>query len=259
MMQPLPGDTFAARLALVRAAGAHGWTRVAGAPRNVAVLRTLRELSSRGAAFEYNAGAIVVKGTGSSARRGAFVRVPGDARLAGAWIAAALLQRRTVMLERVHSSRAFLAAIGILQGAGAQIELRSGRSGIDVAVRPSHLAGFSVAGAALAQAPALLAVVATSAHGESRFPKTTATHEAIALLRALGIVVRDDGNAFAIAGPQTPSGGTVRCGGDLDRELAAAVASLATDRDVLLDDERSLLDAYPNVLAELRAWSEVAA
>lgn len=259
MMQSLPGDTFAARLALVRAAGAHGWTRVAGAPRNVAVLRTLRELSSRGAAFEYNAGAIVVKGTGTSARRGAFVRVPGDARLAGAWIAAALLQRRTLALERVHASRPLLAAIGVLQGAGAHIDVRSGGSGVDVTVRPSHLRGFTITGTALAKAPALLAIVAASANGESRISKTRATCEAVALLRALGVVVREADDAFTIAGPQVPRGGTVRCGGDLDRELAAAVASLATDRDVLLDDERSLLAAYPDLLRELRAWNEVAA
>ena len=49
-------------------------------------------------------------------------------------------------------------------------------------------------------------------------------------------------------------GALVRCGGDIDLELMAAIASLVAEGDIQLDDAQALLVAYPELLAELRAW-----
>lgn len=260
MMQALPGDTVRARAALVRGARGRGWTRILNAPRNAAVLDTLRDFAERGVAFEYNRGAIVVKGAGRGPRSGSFVRVPGDERLAAAWIAGALVQSRALTLERVFIGSALREAIALLKKAGARIELRRYETRVfDVRVEPSRLRGFDARALSGKYGSALLALAATAAAGASRFAMTPHTRAAMQFVRALGASVREDGDGFVLDGPQRLRGAAVRCAGDVDLELAAAVASLCTDEDVVLDDGSSLLGAYPHVLDDLRRWNEVPA
>lgn len=260
MMQELPGDTGRARAALVRGARGRGWMRILNAPRNAAVLDTLREFAQRGIAFEYNRGAILVKGAGSGARCGSFVRVPGDERLAAAWIAGALVQRRALMLERVFAGSALRAAIALLTTAGARIELRRRETRVfDIRVEPSRLRGFDARALSGESGGSLLALAATAAEGASRFAMTPQNRAAMHLVRTLGASVREERRVFVLDGPQRLRGAAIRCGGDLDLELAAAVASLCTDEDVVLDDGSSLLGAYPRMLDDLRRWNEVPA
>lgn len=279
MIQKIPGDTHLARFALVRGALTRGWTRIVGAPRNAIVFETLRDLAACGVAVEYHRGAIVVKGEGfnrdawercgsvlhgatDDARRigGAFFRVPGDARLAGVWIAAAILAQRPLRLERVFVTRALGNALALLARAGARIQERRLEHRVsEIVVEPSALYGFDAHASVTRHGVALLALVATAAHGTSRFPRSPQAQAAVNLLRALGATVDEKGDAFTIDGPQRLRGGTVRCAGDLECELAAAVASLGSDGDVLLEDAETMLLVYPHMLEELHAWSEVCA
>lgn len=260
MTLQLPGDTTRARIALRRGARARGWTRILNAPRNTAMLDILRDVARRGVTFEYNRGAILVKGAGRGVRGGALVRVPGDARLASAWIAAALVQARTLTLERVFVGAALREAIALLAAAGARIELQSRERRIcDIRVEPSRVTGFDARAMSARDGSSLLMLVATAAYGETRFAKTPQTRAAAHLVRTLGAVVRDESGGFVLDGPQRLRGAAVHCAGELDLELAAAVASLCTDEDVVLDDGSSLLAAYPHVLDDLRRWSEVPA
>jgi 5-enolpyruvylshikimate-3-phosphate synthase len=275
MIQQIPGDTNLTRFALVRGALRQGWTRIAGAPRNVVVIDTVRDLIECGVAVEYHGGAIVVKGQGynhavwekngsvlhgstEDARRvgGEFFHVPGDARIAGAWIAAALLCKRDLTLSRVFVTRALGNAIALLANAGANIEeYPIGHRVSRIVVRPSDVRAFQVHQSIAEHGAPLLALVASAADGTSLFARNERTFQATKLLQSLGAEVREIGSsAFAIPGGQRLRGALVRCGGDIDLELMAAIASLVAEGDIQLDDAQALLVAYPELLAELRAW-----
>lgn len=277
MMQMLPGDSTVARWALVRGGLNRGWTRILGAPRNALIIETLRDLTESGVHVEYLRGAMVIKGigfnktlwrrTGGNVQGGVdrtdewskFIEVPGDARLAGAWIVAALATGRELTLERVFVDPPLEHLIGQLAFAGATIERRIvGDRVSTLRVRRSKLRAFSVDALVSDRTIPLLAIAATSARGVSSFPAhTQRARQTIELLTALGMVVHEHDGRFTVDGPQEMTGGTVRCDGDVEVGLAACVASIRASGVVHLDDPEAIVLNYPQLLTHLREWTGV--
>ena len=273
-MQTLPGDSTIARWALVRGGLGRGWTRILGAPRNAAIIETLRDLTESGVQIEYLKGAMVVKGIGFNdalwRRMGGnvqggldrtewskFIEIPGDARLAGAWIVAAIVSGRELRLERVFVDAALEHLIALLSFAGLKIERRrTGERMSTIRVWPSALRGFSVDTAVVDRTMPLLAVAATAASSTSIFTvRGRENRGLLAMLRELGVQVREHGAGFAIDGPQQIASGTVRCHGDVDLGLAACVAAMGTKAIVRLDDPEPVVLAYPHIVEQLKQWS----
>lgn len=205
------------------------------------------------------------------------VRVPGDISSAAFIIAAALLvpgSEVTILGVGVNPTRTGI--LDILMTMGADITLHNprheaGEPAADLLVRAGPLHGTTISGDLIVRAIdelPVLAVAATQAQGrtvvreaaELRVKETDRIATVVAELRKLGAAVEELPDGFVIEGPTTLHSAPVSSHGDHRLAMALAVAALAADGPVLVEESECIPDSFPGferVLAELGARLEM--
>jgi 3-phosphoshikimate 1-carboxyvinyltransferase len=253
-------------LAGVRAAGVTAVTEPALSRDHSELL-----LPAFGAPVACSADRLTCEVSGPLELHAADIAVPADpssaAFLAGA---AALVPGSEVVLPGVALNPTRLGFVGVLRAMGADVDVvASGSVGdepvgaITVRFRPG-LIGVTVPASdvpSLIDEVPLLAVVAVSAHGTTRFEgvgelrvKESDRLAAIADgLTTLGAVVRTGDDWLEVDGPARLHGGALGSLGDHRLAMAWAVATLAADGPVTIDDFEAVAVSYPRFADDLLA------
>ena len=195
--------------------------------------------------------------------------VPGDISSAAFPLAAALLVADSdITLEGVGVNWTRTGLLDVLGAMGADIAQtnvreQGGEPVADVIVRASDLRGVEVGGDTVVRMIdefPVLAVAATQAHGvtvvrdarELRVKETDRIATTVAELRKLGarIAARDDG--FIVEGPTPLHGGVVDSHGDHRLGMALAVAGLAADGEVTVENADCIADSFPGFVEVMR-------
>ena len=221
---------------------------------------TERMLPRFGAALDVSRDEIAIEG--GQRLRGTFVEVPGDPSSAAAWIAAALVTRRSELtLQDVSLNPTRTGFLEVVGRMGATIETALRRSEPEpigsAYVRSSTLRGITIGAAdvpAIIDELPLLAVLATQAHGRTEVRgaaelrvKESDRIDAIAeALGAMGAQVEVFEDGFAIEGPQQLHGALIDPQGDHRIAMAAAVASLAARGATTIFDAECVGVSYPS-------------
>jgi 3-phosphoshikimate 1-carboxyvinyltransferase len=199
------------------------------------------------------------------------VRVPGDFSSAAFFIvAAACIPGSEVRLEGVGVNPTRTGLLTIMREMGASIRLENerevdGEPVADLIVSSTPLRGVEVSdpamiAAAIDEIP-VLAVAAAHAEGETvlsgagelRHKESDRIAVMAANLRALGAIVEERDDGFAIAGGAPLRGAPVSAAGDHRIAMAMAVAALMADSETTIDDAGVVGVSYPDFFDDLRA------
>jgi 3-phosphoshikimate 1-carboxyvinyltransferase len=259
---PVPSAQLKSAILLAGCA-AEGVTRVfeAAATRD----HTERALEALGAPVERTSSGVSV----SRFQHDAFeATVPGDVSSAAFLIGAAAVTGGSVEILDVGLNPTRTWFLDVLRRMGVEVETVERRSELgepvgDVLARgPARLSATSVAADELPlvidEVP-LLAAVAAHARGETWFAgagelrvKESDRLTGIAsALRALGSHAGVEGEDLVVAGGGV-RGGTTSSGGDHRMAMAMAVAGLAADSDVVIDDAEAADVSFPGFAGALR-------
>jgi len=228
---------------------------------------TERMLGHFGVPVTRAAGGVAV--TGGARLRGTDVPLPGDVSSAAFLAVAALLVPGSdVVIRNVGANPTRTGALDILRRMGADLTLEgarevAGEPRADLRVRASRLTATRILPA---EVPAaidellILAVAAAFADGESTLAgaaelrvKESDRLAALEQLAPLGVEIRTTPDGFAIrgAGGQRLGGGRIVSGGDHRVAMAFAVAGLASDAGVTIDDRECVAVSFPGFFEQL--------
>jgi len=197
-------------------------------------------------------------------------RIPGDFSAAAFWlVAAALRPGSEVRIARCGLNPTRTGALAVLRRMGLEVRVENeGESGGepegDLVVRSSPLSGTKITPEEiplLVDELPVLAVAATKAHGvteiggaaELRVKECDRLAAVTEGLRALGGDVEEREDGWIIRGGGPLHGGRVRTFGDHRIAMAFAVAGLATEGPVEIDDPRCVAISYPRFFETLEA------
>lgn len=191
--------------------------------------------------------------------------IPGDLSAAAfLLVAGALAEKGSVQLRDVGINPTRDGVLRILTAMGADIRvaddhLRSGEALADLTVKPSALGGIAIepewVPLAIDEFPVLL-IAAACAEGvtelrgaaELRVKETDRLQAMTEVLRALGVHAEPLPDGIVIEGLGADgrfSGGHVRSHGDHRIAMAAAVAALRADGDIVIDDCECVATSWP--------------
>jgi 3-phosphoshikimate 1-carboxyvinyltransferase len=192
------------------------------------------------------------------------VVVPGDISSAAFLIAAAaLLPTSDLVVEEVGLNPTRSSVVTFLQSLGLSIECAEQRNvcgeplgNVQVRGGEARQPGRRLAGQAIAQLIdelPLLAVVGTQVSGgleirdakELRFKETDRISATVVNLRAMGAEVEEYEDGFAVSGPVSLRGASVRTFGDHRIAMAFTVAGLIASSESELDDAGCVEVSFP--------------
>ena len=230
---------------------------------------TERMLEHFGVPVTRDAGGVAV--TGGARLRAADVPLPGDVSSAAFLaVAAVLVPGSDVVIRNVGANPTRTGALEILRRMGADVTLEgarevAGEPRADLRVRASRLRATRIlpseVPAAIDELP-ILAVAAAFADGETTLTgagelrvKESDRLAALEQLAGLGVDVRTTADGFTIRGvpARTLGGGRIVTGGDHRVAMAFAVAGLASDAGVTIDDRDCVAVSFPGFFEQLAA------
>ena len=206
---------------------------------------------------------------GGTALQGRQFRIPGDPSSAAFWlVAAALVRESSVTVRDVGLNPTRTGFLQVLQGMGAKVTVRPApddgwepRGDVTVEWAPLH--GTTIRRSLLPQLidelPILMAAAA-AAEGrtvieeasELRVKETDRIESMRTNLMTLGVRVVVEGHTVIIEGPARLRGATVSSFGDHRTAMAAAIAGLAADGPVTIQDTACIRTSYPSFEGTLR-------
>ncbi|HSJ38525.1 MAG TPA: 3-phosphoshikimate 1-carboxyvinyltransferase [Planococcus sp. (in: firmicutes)] len=197
------------------------------------------------------------------------VKVPGDISSAAFMIGAALITEGSeIRLENVGINPTRTGILDVIGQMGADFELHerdaAGERSADLIIRSSRLKGVEIGGSLiprLIDEIPVIALIATQCHGttvikdaeELRVKETDRISAVVDELTKMGadITATDDG--MIINGPTPLVGAEMTTYGDHRLGMMAAVASLAAEGTVAIDDPDCIAVSYPGFLEHLNS------
>jgi len=200
-------------------------------------------------------------------------RIPGDFSSAAFWIVAAtLLPDSDLILRGVGLNPTRTGMLETLRQMGLDVQIGSpclsgGEKMGDLRVKASSLTAISIDAEivpALVDELPVLAVAATQAEGvteirgagELRVKECDRISAMTEGLRALGASLDEHEDGWTIRGGSKLHGGTVRSHGDHRIAMALAIAGLAADGPVEIDDAACVAISYPDFFDHLAAVAQ---
>ncbi len=187
------------------------------------------------------------------------VTVPGDFSSAAFPLVAAAISQGDVTVEGLDPSvpQGDRRIVDFLQASGAAVAVAKE----SVRVRGRALTAQTIDLAATPDLFPVLAVLASQAHGESRFvngahlrfKESDRIASTAALLKAMGSDVRPTPDGCVVRGPTRLRGAAIDSQGDHRILMAAAVAALAANGAVEITDAEAFRVSYPSFLDDFRA------
>ena len=192
------------------------------------------------------------------------IRVPADPSQAAFWVVAACLTPGSdVVLEQVYVGPGRAGFLEVLGRMGADISLERRQGNVaDIRARHSKLTGTVVGGdevpGLIDEIPAL-AVAACFAEGETTFKDAAELRvketDRIATmgseLAAVGARLEPMADGLVVRGPVPLSGGRVRSHGDHRVAMALAVAGMAGEGRLEVEDWAAVDTSYPGFVSDL--------
>ncbi len=185
--------------------------------------------------------------------------VPGDFSSAAFPLVAAVTSQGDVTVEGLDPStpQGDRRITDFLSAFGADVSVAKDR----VRARGRVLTGQTIDLAATPDLFPVLAVLATQAHGESRFvngahlrhKESDRIASTVAFLKAMGSDVRGTPDGCVVRGPTPLRSASVNAQGDHRILMAAAVAGLAATGPVDITDPEAFRVSYPTFLDDFRA------
>lgn len=196
--------------------------------------------------------------------------LPGDISAAAFLIVAALISPGSeVVLRSVGLNPFRTGLLDALQAMGADIQVAnpsevSGEPVGDIIVRHSQLRGADISGALVVRMidefPAF-AVAASFAQGvttvrdaaELRLKESDRISAICQELRALGVQINETPDGFIVQGGRPLHGGAVQVHGDHRLAMALAVAGLAAQEPVVVQNAEIIAESFPGFVSTLHA------
>ncbi len=199
--------------------------------------------------------------------------IPGDLSSAAFWlVAAALRPGSSVTVRDVGLNPTRNAALDVLRTMGASVTVREAPDDGwelrgDVTVEHAPLRGTTIASAVipmLIDELPILMIAAAVAEGrtviegarELRVKETDRIHSMVTGLQALGARASVEGDTVVIEGPTRFRGGRITSYGDHRTAMAFAIAALAADGPVTIEDTACIRTSYPAFPETLRALAQ---
>lgn len=187
------------------------------------------------------------------------VSVPGDFSSAAFPMVAAAVSHGDVTVDGLDPSmpQGDRRILDLLQAFGAEVVTKAG----GVRVRGGPLSARTVDLGATPDLFPVLAVLATQAHGESRFvngahlrlKESDRIESTVAFLKAMGADARGTPDGCIVRGPTRLRGATVDSLGDHRILMAAAVAGLVANGPVEVSEPEAYRVSYPTFVDDFRA------
>lgn len=225
-------------------------------------------LKTFGASIEWRDGRIRVRGRGSLRSPGQY-RIPGDFSSAAFMIAAALLLPGSDLVIRgVCLNPTRIGLLNVIHAMGGRVQIirsweHHGEPVGDLSVRFGELKGTRVPcktiGCIIDEIP-LVALLGSRAQGTTvvrhardlRVKESDRIQGIVQNFRAVGLEIEEFPDGFKIQGPQTIRGGRVRTFGDHRMAMTFAVAGLASQNGVHLDDPECVAISNPGFFDDMR-------
>lgn len=189
------------------------------------------------------------------------VKVPGDISSAAFFIAAALVTERSeIRLENVGTNPTRTGILDVIAQMGADYEIQenetAGERSADLLIRSSRLKGIEIGGSLiprLIDEIPIIALIATQCQGttvikdaeELRVKETDRITAVVDELSKMGADITATEDGMVINGPTPLSGADMKTYGDHRLGMMAAIASLAADGSVSIDDPDCIAVSYP--------------
>ncbi|QHJ71135.1 3-phosphoshikimate 1-carboxyvinyltransferase [Planococcus halotolerans] len=195
------------------------------------------------------------------------VKVPGDISSAAFFIAAALVTERSeIRLENVGTNPTRTGILDVIAQMGADYEIQenetAGERSADLLIRSSRLKGIEIGGSLiprLIDEIPIIALIATQCQGttvikdaeELRVKETDRITAVVDELSKMGADITATEDGMVINGPTPLSGADMKTYGDHRLGMMAAIASLAADGSVSIDDPDCIAVSYPGFFEHL--------
>lgn len=220
-----------------------------------------------GAAIKREGNTILLEG-GQKLTAG-HVKVPGDISSAAFMIGAALITENSeIRLGNVGINPTRTGIIDVVREMGADIEMNEldteGEQAAEVIIRSSRLNGVNISGdliPRLIDEIPIIALIATQCHGttvikdaeELRVKETDRIAAVVGELSKMGADITATEDGMIIKGPTPLVGADMRTYGDHRLGMMAAVAALAADGPVRIDDPDCIAVSYPGFMEHLNS------
>ena len=221
------------------------------------------ELMIKGFGGEVQVNGRAVSVAGGQTLSGRDVHIPGDISSAAFFlVAGAIITGSEVIVRNVGINPTRDGVIEILRRMGADItsmntRIETGEPVADVRVRGAHLRGLQIgpemAARTIDEYP-ILAVAAAAAEGrtvmsgvkELRYKESDRIAAMTEGLRSLGVAVEEREDGMTIEGGKPLHGGSVKSYGDHRVAMALAIAGLASEGGVEIDDADCVNISFPS-------------
>ncbi|WP_422123414.1 3-phosphoshikimate 1-carboxyvinyltransferase [Planococcus sp. X10-3] len=197
------------------------------------------------------------------------VKVPGDISSAAFMIGAALITANSeVRLENVGINPTRTGILDVVKQMGADVEViemdTAGERAAELIIRSARLNGVEISGALiprLIDEIPVIALIATQCHGttvikdaeELRVKETDRISAVVDELSKMGADITATEDGMIINGPTPLVGAEMKTYGDHRLGMMAAVASLAAEGPVLIDDPDCIAVSYPGFIEQLNS------
>lgn len=195
------------------------------------------------------------------------VKVPGDISSAAFLIGAALITAGSeIRLENVGTNPTRTGILDVITQMGADYEVAEketdGERSADLLIRSSQLKGIEIGGSLiprLIDEIPIIALIATQCQGttiikdaeELRVKETDRITAVVDELSKMGADITATEDGMIINGPTALSGAAMKTYGDHRLGMMAAVASLAAEGSVTIDDPDCIAVSYPGFFEHL--------
>lgn len=224
-------------------------------------------LAAFGADIAVNGNEITI--TNNHSLQATDVQVPGDISSAAfMMVAAAIVPGSKLTLKNVGLNETRSGIIDVLKHMGSHITISNeknvgGEQSGDIHISYAPLKGTTIAGnliPRLIDEIPVIALLATQAEGETfikdaqelRVKETDRITAVVENLTTLGAQIAATADGMIITGKTPLNGGEISSYNDHRIAMMAAVASLITQSEVILDDDSSIAVSYPNFFKDLR-------
>lgn len=220
-----------------------------------------------GAEINRNGSTIEIAGGQELAAR--HVKVPGDISSAAFMIGAALVTRGSeITLENVGINPTRTGILDVISEMGADFEIleteTEGERVADLVIRSSELTGIEIGGELiprLIDEIPVIALIATQCQGttvikdaeELRVKETDRITAVVDELTKMGADIRATEDGMVIKGPTQLNGAAMTTYGDHRLGMMAAVASLAAEGPVTIDEPDCIAVSYPGFMDHLNS------
>jgi 3-phosphoshikimate 1-carboxyvinyltransferase len=211
---------------------------------------------------------IVVKG--GQRLSAANVHVPGDISSAAFFlVAGAIVPESDIVLKHVGLNPTRTGIIEVMKEMGAELEITANHDSEfepfgDLRIKTSNLTGTTIDGdliPKLIDEIPIIALLATQAQGktvikdahELKVKETNRIDTVVKELTELGAKIEATDDGMIIYGPTPLTGGNVSSHGDHRIGMMLAIASLISQKEVLLDNPEAISVSYPDFFTHLNS------